>query len=183
MCAEPCCRFEQGYIGDPPDEEALPAAGYMGFSNVGVGALTVFTVMTESNYSDLLIYLTNANDAVTAWLFVVSLVTLSRFILVGLPIAIISNTWCVYVGISLALASRRARVFVRVTFAGLPGGARLSILLQKEKFRVSASICHREFLMMGPARQIASSTRLESVQPQLRLINRLADHVQDGCSA
>ena len=40
--------------------------------------------MTESNYSELLLYLTNANDAVSAWLYLVSLVTLSRFILVPL---------------------------------------------------------------------------------------------------
>jgi hypothetical protein len=65
----------------------------MGFSNFGVSALTVFTVMTQSNYSDLLAYITNANDSVTAWLFLVSLVVVSRFLLIGLPIAIISNAW------------------------------------------------------------------------------------------
>jgi hypothetical protein len=39
--------------------------------------------MTESNFSDLLGYLTYANDRVTAWLFLVSLVVFSRFIAVG----------------------------------------------------------------------------------------------------
>ena len=90
-----CLRFASGYIGrtDRQPSEALPAFGYMGFSNMGISMLTVFTLMTESNFSDLLGYITDANDAVSAWLFIVSVVVLSRFILVGLPIAIISNTW------------------------------------------------------------------------------------------
>ncbi len=50
---------------------------------MGAGMLTVWIVMTESNFSDLLGYLTYANDRVTAWLFLVSLVVFSRFIAVG----------------------------------------------------------------------------------------------------
>ena len=65
----------------------------MGFSDMGTGMLTVWIVMTESNFSDLLGYLTYANDRVTAWLFLVSLVVFSRFIAVGLPIAIVSTIW------------------------------------------------------------------------------------------
>ena len=84
-----CLRFKSGYIGNETkargleqgEDEALPNFGFAGFSNFGVGALTVFTVMTESNYSELLAYMSNANDVVTAWLFVVSLVVLARCVL------------------------------------------------------------------------------------------------------
>ena len=74
-------------------QKALAGLGYMGFSDMGTGMLTVWIVMTESNFSDLLGYLTYANDRVTAWLFLVSLVVFSRFIAVGLPIAIVSTIW------------------------------------------------------------------------------------------
>jgi hypothetical protein len=88
-----CLRLTSGYIGNASRGESLPGYGFVGFSNMGVSALTAFTLMSSSNFANLLRYVGDSNDTVTAWLYIVSLVLVSRFILVGLPIAIVSNSW------------------------------------------------------------------------------------------
>jgi hypothetical protein len=95
-----CLRLTSGYIGNASCGESLPGYGFVGFSNMGVSGLTTFTLMSSSNFANLLRYVGDSNDTVTAWLYIVSLVLVSRFILVGIPIAIVSNrysTLCVCV--------------------------------------------------------------------------------------